>query len=101
MPDTQPPPGYIGCSMGDGNPAEIVLTNLYSGDSFIVCMLHCAELVNSAMQALFRPDDPDVVAAVEAVGDMPQAPVSAGFDATGDGTMDEQLTADSFDFDGM
>lgn len=101
MAEGQAPPRFIGCEMGDGNTADLVLVNLYTGDSHIVCMLHGIELMDAAAHALFSPDDPTVAAAVAAAGDMTQAEVKGSVSATRARSLTEREDPDEFDFDGV
>jgi hypothetical protein len=100
MAEGQVAPRFIGCEMGDGNTADIVLVNLYTGDSHICCIMHAAELMDAGIRAILAPDDPDVIRAMEQAGDMTQAPVtgSVGFIHT-DGSLSTLNELDEFDMD--
>lgn len=71
----QPQRSY-GCSFGCGNPYDYIVVNVADGTTEFLCLPCFVRLAHDMITAVTMPDDPTVIAAVAAMGQIDVAPMT-------------------------
>jgi hypothetical protein len=74
MPDNATQRSY-GCSYGCGNPYDYVIVSVADGTTEFLCIPCFLRLAENIIEAVINPANPEVIAAVAAVGTPEQAPM--------------------------